>query len=68
MIWRVSEDEKVIDLLFVGPKSPNLYEQLGLGKRMREGETVFDYEVELDRNGGVMQAVQDATRTPAVNG
>ena len=49
LIWQVLEDEQVVDLIYVGPKPPDLYEQLGLGKRMREGEAAFDEELELDR-------------------
>jgi mRNA-degrading endonuclease RelE of RelBE toxin-antitoxin system len=33
LVYRVIDDEQVVDLLYVGPKSPNLYEQLGLGRR-----------------------------------
>ena len=47
------EDEQVINLLYVGPKSPDLYEQLGLGKRLREADEVASYEIELDREAAV---------------
>ncbi len=33
LVWQVLEDELVVDLLYVGPKSPDLYEQLGLGRQ-----------------------------------
>ncbi len=32
LVWEILEDEAVIDLLYVGPKSPDLYDRLGLGK------------------------------------
>ena len=32
LVWRVLEDEGVVDLLYIGPKSHNLYERLGLGR------------------------------------
>lgn len=33
LVWQISEDESVIDLLYIGPKSPDLYERLGLGRQ-----------------------------------
>ena len=32
LVWQILEDETVVDLLYVGPKLPDLYEQLGLGR------------------------------------
>ncbi len=32
LVWRVLEDERVVDLLDMGPKLPDLYERLGLGR------------------------------------
>jgi len=31
IVWQIIEDAQLIDILYVGPKLPNLYEQLGLG-------------------------------------
>jgi predicted RNase H-like HicB family nuclease/mRNA-degrading endonuclease RelE of RelBE toxin-antitoxin system len=50
LIWHVLEDEQVVDLMYVGPKPPDLYEQLGLSKRLREAEEALAYEVGLDRD------------------
>ena len=33
LVWQVLEHELVIDLLYVGPKLPDLYERLGLGRQ-----------------------------------
>jgi len=33
LVWEVLENEKTIDLLYIGLKSPDLYDQLGLGKQ-----------------------------------
>jgi mRNA-degrading endonuclease RelE of RelBE toxin-antitoxin system len=33
LVWQVLEDEEAIALLYVGPKSPDLYEKLGLGRK-----------------------------------
>jgi mRNA-degrading endonuclease RelE of RelBE toxin-antitoxin system len=33
LVWQVLEVEQVVDLLYIGPKSPHLYEQLGLGRK-----------------------------------
>ncbi|MFN8491228.1 MAG: type II toxin-antitoxin system RelE/ParE family toxin [Caldilineaceae bacterium] len=30
VVWQIVEDEQLVDILYVGPKLPNLYEQLGL--------------------------------------
>jgi len=32
LVWQVLDEEHVVDLLYVGPKTPDLYEQLGLGR------------------------------------
>ena len=32
LVWQILDDESIVDLLYVGPKPPNLYEQLGLGR------------------------------------
>ena len=32
LVWQILEDETVVDVLYVGPKLPDLYEQLGLGR------------------------------------
>ena len=32
LVWQILEDERVVDLLYVGPKLPDLYERLGLGR------------------------------------
>ena len=33
LVYEVSEEEQIVDLLYVGPKSSDLYEKLGLGRR-----------------------------------
>jgi len=33
LVYEVREDEQIVDLLYVGPKSPDLYEKLGLGRQ-----------------------------------
>jgi mRNA interferase RelE/StbE len=33
LVYQVIEDEQLVDLLYVGPKSPDVYEQLGLGRQ-----------------------------------
>jgi mRNA-degrading endonuclease RelE of RelBE toxin-antitoxin system len=33
LVYEVIEAERIIDLLYVGPKSPDLYEKLGLGRQ-----------------------------------
>lgn len=32
LVWQVLPEEEVVDLLYVGPKSPDLYVRLGLGR------------------------------------
>ena len=32
LVWNVLEDEQIVDLLYIGPKTPELYERLGLGR------------------------------------
>lgn len=32
-VYQVIKDEQMVDLLYVGPNSPDLYEKLGLGHR-----------------------------------
>jgi len=32
-VYEVREDEQIVDLLYVGPKSPDLYEKLELGRQ-----------------------------------
>ena len=66
LIWRVLEEEQLVNLLYVGPKPPGLYEQLGLGKRLREADEALVYETELDRDE-TMSAVQDSAPVSAVN-
>jgi hypothetical protein len=66
LIWQVLEDEQVVDLLYVGPKPSDLYEQLGLGKRLREADEALVYETELDRDE-TMSAVQDSAPVSAVS-
>lgn len=48
-IWRILEEEQLVNLLYVGPKPPDLYEPLGLGKRLREADDTLVYEFEFDR-------------------
>lgn len=31
LVYRIIDDEQVVDLLYLGPKTPDLYRQLGLG-------------------------------------
>jgi mRNA-degrading endonuclease RelE of RelBE toxin-antitoxin system len=41
LVWNVLDDEQIVDLLYVGPKSRDLYERLRLGripKRPEESE------------------------------
>jgi mRNA-degrading endonuclease RelE of RelBE toxin-antitoxin system len=33
LVYQLIEEEAVVDLLYVGPKSPDLYEKLGLYRR-----------------------------------
>jgi len=37
LVWRVIENEKIVDILYVGPKSPDLYNRLSLA-RPKDGE------------------------------
>ncbi|MCX7706611.1 MAG: type II toxin-antitoxin system RelE/ParE family toxin [Anaerolineae bacterium] len=30
LVWQVLDEEEIVDLLYVGPKSPDLYRRLGL--------------------------------------
>lgn len=55
LIWQVLEDEQVVDLIYVGPKPPNLYEQLGLGRRLREAGAVSAYVTERDRGARITE-------------
>ena len=32
LVWQVLDDEQIVDLLYAGPKLPDLYERLGLGR------------------------------------
>ena len=32
LVYQVIDDEQVVDILYLGPKPPDLYEQLGLGR------------------------------------
>jgi mRNA-degrading endonuclease RelE of RelBE toxin-antitoxin system len=34
LVWQVQETEQIVDLLYIGPKSRDLYNQLGLGREM----------------------------------
>ena len=36
LVWNVLDDDQVVDLLYIGPKSPDLYEKLGLGREQDE--------------------------------
>jgi len=33
LIWQVSDEERIVDLFYVGQKLPDLYERLGLGRK-----------------------------------
>jgi mRNA-degrading endonuclease RelE of RelBE toxin-antitoxin system len=35
LVYRVMEDEEIVLLLYLGPKKPGLYEQLGLGREQQ---------------------------------
>jgi mRNA-degrading endonuclease RelE of RelBE toxin-antitoxin system len=65
LIWQVLEDEQIVDLIYVGPKPPDLYEQLGLGKRLREADEALVYEIDLDRYEAV-NPVREAASASAV--
>lgn len=32
LVWRVIDEEEFVEIKYVGPKPPELYEQLGLGR------------------------------------
>ena len=32
LVWRIREDEQVVEIEYVGPKPPDLYEKLGLAR------------------------------------
>jgi mRNA-degrading endonuclease RelE of RelBE toxin-antitoxin system len=32
LVWYVMDDEQIVEVEYVGPKPPDLYEQLGLGR------------------------------------
>ena len=32
LVWEVLDEEQVVDLIYIGPKLPDLYERLGLGR------------------------------------
>ncbi len=32
LVWQIREEEQVVEIEYVGPKSPDLYEKLGLGR------------------------------------
>jgi mRNA-degrading endonuclease RelE of RelBE toxin-antitoxin system len=66
LIWRVLEEEQLVNLLYVGSKPPDLYEQLGLGKRLREEEDTLTYQVELERDETV-NTEQNSAPASAVN-
>ena len=67
-VWHVLEEDQIINLLYIGPKSPDLYEQIGLGKRLREAEDLLAYEIELDRDEAVSaEQMQGSAPAPAVN-
>jgi predicted RNase H-like HicB family nuclease len=55
LIWRVLEEEQLVNLLYIGPKPSDLYEQLGLGKRLREADAVPAYVTERDRGARTME-------------
>jgi len=38
LVWHVLDDEQIVDLLYIGPKSLDLYRRLGLGKTQADGE------------------------------
>lgn len=33
LVWQVLDADEIVDLLYVGPKQPDLYQQLGLGRQ-----------------------------------
>jgi mRNA interferase RelE/StbE len=32
LVWRIIDEEEFVEIKYVGPKPPDLYEQLGLGR------------------------------------
>ncbi len=32
LVWQIIEGEKIVDVLYIGPKTTDLYERLGLGR------------------------------------
>ncbi len=32
LVWRVRDDEQIVEIEYAGPKTPSLYERLGLGR------------------------------------
>jgi mRNA-degrading endonuclease RelE of RelBE toxin-antitoxin system len=38
LVWAIIEDEQVIDLLYIGPKTAELYDRLGLGRAFYEAD------------------------------
>ena len=39
LVWQVIEEERIVDILYVGPKLPDLYNRLGLSRPGPETET-----------------------------
>jgi mRNA-degrading endonuclease RelE of RelBE toxin-antitoxin system len=37
LVWHVMDDEQVVEVEYVGPKPPDLYERLGLGRSLTSG-------------------------------
>lgn len=37
LVWQVNDEDRVVEIEYVGPKTPDLYDFLGLG-RHRDGE------------------------------
>jgi len=35
LVWQIFEDEGVVDILYLGPKTDDLYERLGLGRKKK---------------------------------
>ncbi len=38
LVWQVMDDEQVVEIEYVGPKPPDLYDQLGLGRPSSESD------------------------------
>ncbi len=36
LVWQVIEEDKLVEIEYVGPKAPELYEKLGLGRSSAE--------------------------------